>query len=74
MTRITRPSLLMTYDQWNKLLAEKKIEDISHELPDGFLMCYQTMRAKVVYNGKRYFANAWHAPQSAPFVELREVA
>lgn len=49
----------LTYEEWNCLIAEKKIEDLSGELPEGFLMVGQKMRAKIRWEGVVYYASAW---------------
>lgn len=63
-------SQTLSLDDWNDIA--ETVEDISNELPDGFLMIYQWMRAKIRWNGKVYYASGWHPPDSKPYVELTE--
>jgi hypothetical protein len=63
----------LTVEQWNKLLDNKEVKDISDELPNSFLVVYQVMRAKILWQGKKYLANAWAPPGGKTFVDLREV-
>jgi hypothetical protein len=62
----------LTMEQWNKMLDNKEIEDISNELSDSFLVIYQVMRAKIIWQGKKWLAKAWAPPSEEPFVELEE--
>lgn len=61
MTKIT-----MTFDEWNKHLPE--MQDLSHQLPDSFLMFGQVMRGKIRWNKKTYLVSAWRDGR----VELQE--
>ena len=63
----------LTLTEWNKLMDDKQIQDISNELPDGFTVIHQIMRAKVIYQGKKWLANGWNPPGSDAYVELKEV-
>jgi hypothetical protein len=64
----------LTMDEWNLLVDKKEIEDISSELPNSFLMIYQVMRAKIIWQGKKWYASAWKPPEAKePFVQLIEV-
>lgn len=65
----------LTIEEWNKLLDNKEIKDISSELLDSFLMIYQTMRAKIIWKDKKYLASAWAPPgNNKAYVELKEVS
>jgi hypothetical protein len=56
--------------QWCDIVASGLVVDISHELPDGFLVIYQWMRAKVLLEGKKYFVDGWCPPGGEAYVEL----
>lgn len=51
--------MTMNFKQWEAAVRAGKVEDISAELPDGFLMFGQLMRAKIRFEGAVYLASAW---------------
>jgi len=63
----------MSVSDWNLLVTQKDmIEDLSAEMPDAFLMWGQTMKAKIRWHGKVFFATGWAPPSGKPYVELVE--
>lgn len=49
----------MTFPEWNRLMTTEKVEDLSHELPNSFLLFGQVMRAKIRLDGVVYKVSAW---------------
>lgn len=62
----------LSYDEFLGLYHRGGIKDISSELPDAFLVVGQFMRAKVLYQDKKWFAAGWTG--AAPYVSLQEAA
>jgi hypothetical protein len=66
-------SMRLTQKQWEQINLNGEVEDLSNELPDGFLMIYQWMRAKIRWKGKIYYASGWSPPDSQVCVDLTEI-
>lgn len=61
----------LTIDEWNALVASGKVEDVSSQMPAGFLVAYQTMRALIIYEGRVWHAAGWSFHKNA-YVLLQE--
>lgn len=62
----------MPWTRWIEKVDAGEVTDISHELPGGFLVYGQVMRAKVIIDGKTYYATGWQPPGSIAYVDLKE--
>lgn len=67
----------MSKKEWNSQIVPKiksgEIKDISEELPDSFLYCYQGMRGLIQESdGKKYYCSGWSPPHGKQYVEISE--
>lgn len=60
----------LTLSQWRAMVKSRGFKDISSELPGGFMLTYQWMRAKIVVGNLTYYASGWCTPDGKQFVEL----
>lgn len=68
-----KASIHLTQDEWNKLVKENLIKDISNEMGSSIMAIGQIMQSKIIYNDKKYFADAWKFGEEEPFVILKEI-
>ena len=63
----------LTFEEWNAIMPE--VQDISHELPDSFLVVGQKMRARIIWKGTRYDVSAWQTgpDKGSCYVILRQL-
>ena len=59
----------LTWNQWLDIVHE--IKDLSHELPDTFLVYGQFMRAKIEWKGKIWLAKGWNI--GSRIVDLKQI-